>query len=448
MSKPIQDFSFGYFLLKNYSKFFIRKFYKTTTVIGLENIPEGSPVIITPNHQNTLMDALCIIYNVHNRAVFMARADIFGKSKLITNTLRFLKILPLYRIRDGVKQLKNNDTSFEEAVGVLEDRQKLVVLPEGSHLGERRLRQLKKGVARIAFMAEERNNFELGLQIVPAGLDYSHYINFGARFMVQYGKPIKVLDYKELYQENPQRAMAALMDDIRNAIKPLMLNLDNEAEYEALETINNIYINDLYNGQQHNRKFKQQQILEESQQMGEKLLKFAETASPLYADTRLWALDFKALLKKLDLRYWAVAHDHYSVLGIAVNRLLQVICLPFFAVGYLTNILPFWLPVRLTSGIKDPQFLSSVRFVISVVTFTLFYLIYLIIMLIAMPKFWMALVASVAIPYLGMVAFRYYVWFKKTTAKARVNRFCRKKNADWLKLISCRDNVLKVVKEL
>ena len=47
-----------------------------------------------------------------------------------------------------------------------------------------------------------------------------------------------------------------------------------------------------------------------------------------------------------------------------------------------------------------------------------------------------------------MIAFRYYVWFKKTTAKARVNRFNRTHNADWHKLVSCRDNILKVIKEL
>jgi len=446
MQKPIQKFSLGYFLLKTYSKFFIRKFYKTTTVIGLENIPQNTPVIITPNHQNTLMDALCIIYNVYGRAVFMARSDIFGKSKLISNTLRFLKILPIYRIRDGVKQLQNNDASFNEAVGVLEDRQKLVVLPEGSHLGQRRLRMLKKGVARIAFMAEERNNFKLGLQIVPAGLDYSHYINFGSRFMVIYGKPIAVKNYKDLYAENPQKAMATLMDDIRNAISPLMLNLDNEAEYEPLETMRNLYINNLYNGGQHKRGVSHVQILEKSQKMAEKLLQYV--SNPEYINIRPQVIEFKSLLKKLDLRYWAIARNHYSVAGILLSRLLQLLLSPLFLVGFLTNILPFSIPVRLTRGIKDPQFLSSVRFVISVVTFTIFYLIYLIVLILLMPKLWMALLASVAIPYLGMISFRYYVWFKKTSAKSRVNRLNRSADADWLRLVSCRDAVLKAISAL
>lgn len=444
MQKPIQKFSLGYFLFKCYSKFFIRKFYKTTTVVGSENIPQNTPVIITPNHQNTLMDALCIIFNIPGRAVFMARSDIFGKSKFISNILRFLKILPIYRIRDGVKQLQNNEASFGEAVGVLEDKQKLVVLPEGSHLGQRRLRQLKKGVARIAFMAEERHNFQLGLQIIPTGLDYSHYINFGSRFLVIYGKPIKVADYKDLYLENPQRAMAALMDDIRKGISPLMLNLDNEAEYEQLETMQNIYINDLYHGKQHKRGVSHLQILKKSQQVAEKLLQFASTTE--YANLKPLAIEFKTLLKKLNLRYWAIANTHYNVAKIFINRILQLLCSPLFIIGYLINILPFSIPVWATRGIKDQQFLSSVRLVIAVVVFTIFYLIYLIILLLTLPKIWMAILASVAIPYIGILAFRYYVWFQKTTAKARVNRFNSTQNTDWLKLISCYNTILSTLK--
>ncbi len=448
MQKPIQNFALSYSLFRLYSRFFVHKFYKTMTVVGLENIPKNTPVIVTPNHQNTLMDALCIVYNIPERAIFMARSDIFGKSKFISNILRWLKILPIYRMRDGVKQLQNNDESFNEAVGVLEDRQKLVVLPEGSHVGQRRLRILKKGVARIAFQAEAKHNFELGTQIIPAGLDYSHYINFGSRFLVVYGKPIPVAKYKDLYAENPQKAMASMMDDISNAIKPLMLNLDNEAEYETLETLRDIYINDLYKGRQHKRSASHKLILDQSQEFGKKVLDFAQSGSEKYNEAKLLALELKSLINKLNLRYWTIAKDKYSVIGILFSRLMQIVLSPIFAIGFLLNILPFHLPVYFARNVKDPQFLSSYRYVISIITFTVFYLIYLIIMLIAMPKWWMAVIASVAIPYLGMLAFRYYVWFKKTTARSRINRFRRTQNAEWKRLTECYNTVLGIIKTL
>ena len=47
MQKPIQDFSIGYTMLKHYSRFFVRKFFKTTTIVGLDNISKDRPVIIT-----------------------------------------------------------------------------------------------------------------------------------------------------------------------------------------------------------------------------------------------------------------------------------------------------------------------------------------------------------------------------------------------------------------
>ena len=35
-------------------------FYKNIKVVGKENLPKGKPILITPNHQNALIDALLI----------------------------------------------------------------------------------------------------------------------------------------------------------------------------------------------------------------------------------------------------------------------------------------------------------------------------------------------------------------------------------------------------
>ena len=96
-------------------------------------------------------------------------------------------------------------------VATLQDRERLVLYPEGSHLGEHRLRSMKKGIARIAFQAEKQNDFKLGLKIVPTGVDYSHYVNFRSNLLINYGKPIEVARYKELYEQNEQKAMTQLM---------------------------------------------------------------------------------------------------------------------------------------------------------------------------------------------------------------------------------------------
>src|SRR6056297_3984123 len=94
---------------------------------------------------------------------FFWRVHIF-KHPLIARILTFLKLLPIYRIRDGYESLQRNDWILEKVGDLLQHKRSLVIFPEGNHSAERRLRPLKKGICRIAFQAEEKNDFNLGLQ--------------------------------------------------------------------------------------------------------------------------------------------------------------------------------------------------------------------------------------------------------------------------------------------
>ena len=170
----IRKFSFGYELVYIISALFHRFYYRRFKVTDRQKIPKNSPVIFALNHQNALMDALAILYGIHGQKVFMARADIFRK-KWTARLLYFLKILPAYRIRDGFHSVDQNKETFKEVIKVLEHNTPFCILPEGNHYGEKRLRPLQKGAARLAFLAEEANDFKLGLSIVPVGLDYSNY---------------------------------------------------------------------------------------------------------------------------------------------------------------------------------------------------------------------------------------------------------------------------------
>jgi 1-acyl-sn-glycerol-3-phosphate acyltransferase len=97
-------------------------FYKKVSYIGLENIPTNKSVIIGPNHQNALMDAIAIIASKpYNNPVFLARSDIF-KGNIISSFLIKMKILPIYRIRDGKDKLKKNEEIFDETVKIYKQK--------------------------------------------------------------------------------------------------------------------------------------------------------------------------------------------------------------------------------------------------------------------------------------------------------------------------------------
>ena len=76
-------------------------------------LPSDGAVIISPNHTNTLMDALVILQSRRDRTVFAARADIFRKPR-IAAILRFLKILPMARSRDTVEEIAHTREILRE----------------------------------------------------------------------------------------------------------------------------------------------------------------------------------------------------------------------------------------------------------------------------------------------------------------------------------------------
>jgi len=210
----IEERSTGYNLLKLWAKFWHNIiYYRKFIVLGKDNIPLNKPLMFTPNHQNALMDALALVFSINIQPVFIARSDIF-KKPTIARILYFLKILPIYRVKDGYDSIKKSQEIINKTADIITKGCALVILPEGNHSDRRRLRPLKKGFARMAFQAEELNNFELDLQIVPVGIDYDDYEKVRGSLIVKFGEPVQVKDFVELYQESPAIALNSIKDKL------------------------------------------------------------------------------------------------------------------------------------------------------------------------------------------------------------------------------------------
>ncbi|NLA23439.1 MAG: hypothetical protein GX879_00575, partial [Bacteroidales bacterium] len=112
-------YSKSWYLYSRYVFFVQKLFYKKITAEGLENIPMKTPLIYAPNHQNALLDPLLIIATCKRQIVFLTRADVF-LNKFVTKFFNWLKILPVYQIREGRENLPKNYTSFDQIIDVLE----------------------------------------------------------------------------------------------------------------------------------------------------------------------------------------------------------------------------------------------------------------------------------------------------------------------------------------
>jgi 1-acyl-sn-glycerol-3-phosphate acyltransferase len=402
----IEKYSAGYALLKSVAGFWHNNvFYRKVIVLGRENINPDAPLIFAPNHQNALMDALAVLFTHRGQPVFLARADIF-KKKMMAAILYFLKILPVYRIRDGFSSLKANDEIFLKTIDVLKNKNGLVILPEGDHAGFRRLRQLKKGICRVAFQSDEATGFNLKIKIIPVGIDYSHYTRYRQVITVAYGKPIEVSEYHESYKESPERALNELRTRLSDEMKNNMVHISSEEDYEAIDELRSMINGRFGDDIRFPKLFRDRILIEKLNQL--KISnqgvynRICNLSMQIKKKTKLLNIDYRLLEKKKHPLGWLIA----GMLGI-------ILTFPLFIYGNIFNLTFLEIPNLQIRKIKDLQFHSSVKYGISLLLAFVFLPLYLILSLIFFSPWWLGVFIFLSLPLSGLFAWDYYLLFKR-----------------------------------
>jgi 1-acyl-sn-glycerol-3-phosphate acyltransferase len=185
-------------------------FYKRIRIQGKEKIPSNKAVIIIANHQNALIDPLIIATQTRLKPHFLARASAF-KHPVAAKLLHFIRMIPVYRVRDGKENMEKNGQTFAQSVQILAEKGSILIFAEGGHSHERSLRYPKKGFTRIAFQALETFP-EMDLVILPIGINYSNHTDSGSNVTLVVGKEIAVKPFlhkpEELMQETYQGLQA------------------------------------------------------------------------------------------------------------------------------------------------------------------------------------------------------------------------------------------------
>ncbi len=117
--------------------------------------------------------------------------------------------------KEGEGRASTNRSTFKVAIQAIEKGWPVAIFPEGvSIVSPGLVLPLKPGVAKLAFAAEEANNFSLDLKIIPVGLEYGSRFRLGSGLNIRYGSPLPIKQYEALYRRSPQEAVKALMADL------------------------------------------------------------------------------------------------------------------------------------------------------------------------------------------------------------------------------------------
>ncbi|HLO60788.1 MAG TPA: 1-acyl-sn-glycerol-3-phosphate acyltransferase [Bacteroidales bacterium] len=443
--KSIDEWALDYWLLQQYAKLCYRIYYRKVEIKNLDRIPLNKAVLLAPNHQNALMDALVFVLNTSMQIVFLARADLF-KTKRMSKFMHFLNIMPVYRIRDGFENVKKNDEVFARTTEVLNNRNNpLIIFPEGNHGEYRRLRPLVKGLFRVAFQAQEPNGTTPAVVILPVGIDYKHYWNFRTTIFVNIGEPIQVSEYYTEYTENPANAINRLKDDYAAELSKLMIDIQTTEYYDLY-----MHLREMYN----ERMKKELGITEKSLDAAfrsDKVMidilnkELSENPENIIKLNNL-VIPYQAEVKNQKLRDWVIKKGGFSIPRHLLSLVLYLAGLPVFLFGFVHNILPFGLTASRVKNIKDTQFHSSFKFVVSMIVFPVWYLIIGGVLALTHLPILIILFYIILLPLTGLLAFTYYIGFRKWLGCLR---FLSGKNSVKVKkLVSDRSAIISMMNDI
>ena len=437
----IEKYSGGYALLKSIVGFWHDNvFYRKVIVLGNDNIRSDKHQIFAPNHQNALMDALAVLFTLKGQPVFLTRADIF-KRKFIAKILYSLKMLPVYRIRDGFRSVTGNDEIFDKTIDVLKNRSGLIILPEGNHEGFRRLRQLKKGICRVAFQAEEASDFKLNIQIVPVGLEFSHYTRYRQVLTVIYGKPIEVSEFHEIYRKSPEIALNELRSRLSSELRKIIVHIESEEDYEAIDELRSI-INGRFSDKIKFPKLFRDKILIEKMNR----LKLADF--PLYQKICSLSLDVKKKSKELKTSYRLLSRKKHPLGWLLAGSLGLIATLPLFIYGNIFNMTFLEIPNLQSRKIKDVQFRSSIKMGISLAISLVLTPIILVLMLVLISPWWLALLIFFSLPLSGLAAWNLYLLLMRVVGGFRIRSYIKSQNIEYAALRKNHDELINLVASL
>ena len=353
----------------------IRHSYRKAEVRGLENIPEDGAVILCANHCNTLMDALVILRSCKGDTVFGARADIF-RMPLIAKIMSFLRILPMVRQRDGLRNVLQNNQTQEFIVDTLENDVRFCMFPEGTHRPKHSLQKMGKGAFRIALAANARFGDKKPVYIVPVGIEYGDYYRFRSTSLVNYGEAINVTELlAEGNFENEPQAMEALRKELSERMSGLITFIPDDENYEAkwaLTRMAAIYKSEkgygqfgtcLYDSMLKNREIASD-IEKAVEAQPEKMEKILERAARFDSERRKMGISIYSFRKMKPLCN-AVGKGVAALLGLPYFIFSAIVALPMWAVESIIR-----------NKVKDPAFRNTVSFGVKLALGTIVSIIY------------------------------------------------------------------------
>ncbi len=434
---------FLYYIAKPLVNIFLRIYYKFD-IKGLENVPRGEAIILAPNHVNAFIDPVLIGMTVKQDILFFARGDVF-KGPVSRWALKQLNISPMYRIQEGYSEVKKNDQTFEECRQLLTEDKTILMFPEGICIQERRLRPLKKGLARIAFQTAASTDFSKDILIIPVGVNYSTPKNFRSKAVLDFGKPISILDYTALFKEDNVKAINNFTKILEEKMMPHLVIIKHPENEKLVAALEEIYLKKWMQSRSLNPRLIVNHY-ESSKEIANMINQLHLTAPELVLSLRTKTESYVQQLQMHQLRDHLLDEKAINKMNFGTFFLECVIIylgFPVYGIALLLNFVPYHISKKYSDRkIKNIEFYASIYSNLAMVLWLAYYFIQLLLVGLIFRQWKTVGIYALLVPLLGYYAVYFYPLKQKILGRWRLLKLVRKNHAAVTRLITDRKIII------
>lgn len=389
-----------YKFLKAIVKLSFRIFYPKTEIVNKEGFKYAAPAIIVSNHPNTLIDPLNCAARSKEQVHFLANAGLFATP--FTNWLfNNLYCVPIQRSIDTKGKPTNNRAAFARCDTFLSDGGVLWIAPEGGSLMGRMLHPFKTGSARIALSAEDKNDFNLNMRIIPVGLNYDEPYKFRSSLLVNVGEAVTIKDFEQDYREDPIKTVRTITAMVQEKVRELVVDTQGEEEDALVTQLQQLYAN--------SAPMTLKSSFARIKQVISQLRILEKEQTEKYEQLQTQSKTYFECLEAFGISDAALAWFAKGKVGTIWLKLLGLVLgFPFFLYGWLNNWLAAGVPGLLARNLKVyPAYEATIKIVASLLTFPIFYFIQYKIagIFLETPWTWIYLLS---LPIMGLIALWYW----------------------------------------
>lgn len=410
-----------YFILKITLPYSLRVFYRQVRKVNSPNTLLGRTIYVS-NHAASFMDPLIVAALRSPIVFFMTRSDVF--TPLTKPLLWASHMLPIYREHDGEDTKKKNNEVFEKCARILSFGRNLLIFGEGftDDVPIRRLKPVKKGAARIGFQTLEKINWKKKIHICAVGVNYTEPNLIRSDVLVSTGERICLNDYREVFEENPNKAISEVTKRIETMMQEQITHVEDKAMAPVHENImrftkRGMAPKDFKRSLSLKSRWKYSQKLahwiNEQDKENEKIQRFAKDSSGYFS-----------LLKRFHLEERLITWKVENPSGGRMKELMMMILLfPFSILGLIHCGIPYFLIKNFVEkSFKRKVFWGSVKMLLGKIAMGLLNIPFIFLFYhFVYPSWWLAFLYYACIGLFGLAAYLWMRNFKDFKAKGIIN---------------------------